>query len=184
MGAQTNQSGRPQPAPDTQTRVPFFVPIFNPIAQRLLGAGLPLGPNALLTVRGRKTGIPRTTPVALVVADGRRWIIGTFGEVNWVQNLRAAGEATLTVGKRLESVRATQLTVEQTEAFFTDIVGPYVRRLPLGRFLLGSILRARDILDDPAGAARRHPVFELAPAGKPVVSQDDLSAGSFGKKVT
>jgi deazaflavin-dependent oxidoreductase (nitroreductase family) len=170
MGPKPDPTGRPQPAPDARTRVPFFVPLFNPVAQRLLGAGFPLGPNALLTVRGRKTGVPRTTPVALVLVGGRRWIIGTFGEVNWVQNLRAAGEATLRQGSRREPIRATELTVDQTEQFFANIVGPYVRRVPLGRLLLGSLLRARDIIDDPAGAARRHPVFELVPASEPVVS--------------
>jgi len=162
MAAQVDDTRPPEPAP--QARVPLFVPLFNPLAQRLLGAGVSLGPNALLTVRGRKTGLPRTTPVALVEVHGRRWIIGTFGDVNWVRNLRAAGEATLAVGKRHEPVRAVELSVEQTAAFFIDTLGPYVRRLPFGRLLLGTILRARDILDDPVGAARRHPVFELIPA--------------------
>src|SRR2546423_11430149 len=92
------------------TRVPFFVPLFNPIARRLLGVGIPLGPNALLTVRGRKSGQPRTTPVALVEVGGRRWVIGTFGEVNWVRNLRAAGEASLAVGQRQLQVHAVELT--------------------------------------------------------------------------
>ena len=68
--------------PHGNTRVPFFVPLFNPVTRRLLGVGVPLGPNALLTVRGRTSGLPRTTPVALLVIDGRRWVIGTFGDVN------------------------------------------------------------------------------------------------------
>jgi hypothetical protein len=37
---------------------------FNPIARFLLAAGVPLGPNGLITIRGRKSGLPRTTPVA------------------------------------------------------------------------------------------------------------------------
>ena len=142
-------------------RVPFIVPLFNPIAHRLLGFGVPLGPNALLTVRGRKSGRPRTTPVALVDAVGRRWIIGTFGETNWVQNLRAAREGTITIGRRVLAVDATELTVVQRAAFFRDVVIPYVRRIPFGSFLIGSILGAKDILDDPDGAAPHHPVFEL-----------------------
>jgi len=144
-----------------QPRVPFIVPLFNPIAQRLLGAGVPLGPNALLTVRGRKTGQPRTTPVAQVEVGGTRWIIGTFGEVNWVRNLRAAGEATLTIGRRQIAVEATELTIDERAAFFREVVIPYVRKVPFGSFLIGSILGARDILNDPDGAAPRHPVFEL-----------------------
>jgi deazaflavin-dependent oxidoreductase (nitroreductase family) len=147
--------------PARSTRVPFLVPIFNPIARRMLGAGLPLGPNALLTVRGRKTGQPRTTPVALVEIGGRRWVIGTFGEVNWVRNLRAAGQATITSKRRSQPVSAVELSATETAAFFHDVLTPYVSRLPLGRWLLGSVLGAGDILKDPDGAAQRHPVFEL-----------------------
>ena len=147
--------------PAGSTRVPFLVPFFNPIARRMLGAGLPLGPNALLTVRGRKTGQPRTTPVALVDIGGRRWVIGTFGEVNWVRNLRAAGQATITSKRRAQPVSAVELSTAETSAFFHDILTPYVSGLPLGRWLLGSVLGAGDILTDPDGAAQRHPVFEL-----------------------
>ena len=142
------------------TRVPSYVGLFNPIARRVLRVGALMGPNALITVRGRKTGQPRTTPVALVDINGKRWVIGTFGEVNWVRNLRAAGAATLSVGSRREEVRSVELTPEEGAAFFRDVIGPYVRRMRIGTLLL-SVLRSRDILDDPAGAAARRPVFEL-----------------------
>src|SRR5207237_3165042 len=69
-------------------RVPALVGLFNPLARRILKVGPLLGPNALITVSGRKSGLPRTTPVALVEMDGKRWVIGTFGETNWVRNLR------------------------------------------------------------------------------------------------
>ena len=141
-------------------RAPGFVDLFNPIARRILKAAPLLGPNALITVRGRKSGEPRTTPVALVEIEGRRWVIGTFGEVNWVRNLRAAGEATILVWRRREEVRATELDLDARVAFFRDVVGPYVRRLRVGGLLLG-LLGARDILVDPAGAAVKRPVFEL-----------------------
>jgi len=147
------------------TRVPALVGVFNPVARRLLKVGGLLGPNALITVRGRKSGLPRTTPVALVELDSRRWVIGTFGETNWVRNLRTSGEATLTVGRRREEVRAAELRGEAGAAFFRDTLGPYVRRLParVGPLML-SILGARDILEDPVGAAEHRPVFELEPA--------------------
>ena len=145
----------------TQLQVPRFVPILNPLASRLLRLGPLMGPNALLTVRGRKSGQPRTTPVALVEAGGRRWTVGTFGNVNWVRNLRTAGEATLTVGRRTERVRAVELDRDQAASFFTDVLVPYVGRTRIARWMLGSVLGARDILDDPSGAADRRPVFEL-----------------------
>jgi deazaflavin-dependent oxidoreductase (nitroreductase family) len=136
------------------------VPIFNPLALRLMRLGVRLGPNALLGVRGRKSGLERTTPVAMIQVDGRRWIIGTFGEVNWVRNLRSAGEGTITVGRRKARVRAFELNRAETEWFFADVVGPYIRGMRLGRLLLGS-LGAREILDDPRAAAEGRPVFEL-----------------------
>jgi deazaflavin-dependent oxidoreductase (nitroreductase family) len=150
------------------TRVPFFVPLFNPIARRLMRLGVPLGPNALLSVRGRKTGVVRTTPVAMIKADGRRWIVGTFGEVNWVRNLRSAGEAVVTVGRRKESVRATELDHADAERFFVEILGPDFGRSRLGRWMIGTVLAAPELLEDPHGAAERVPVFELqalAPTG-------------------
>lgn len=146
------------------THVPFFVPLFNPLARRLMHAGVPLGPNALLTVRGRTSGVPRTTPVAVVAIDGRRWVIGTFGEVNWVRNLRANGDATLAVGRRSERIDARELSREQAATFFREVLRPYVRRTPLGAFVLGKVLGAGDILRDPEDAAQTHPVFELRPS--------------------
>jgi deazaflavin-dependent oxidoreductase (nitroreductase family) len=149
--------------PHSKARVPFFVPLFNPIARRLLGAGVPMGPNALLTVRGRTTGLARTTPVALLVIDGHRWVIGTFGQVNWVRNLRAAGEATLTVSGRPEPVEAVELSTQEAASFFKDVLAPYVSRVPFVRFVLNKVLGASEVLTDPDRAAQDRTVFELRP---------------------
>jgi len=127
--------------------------------------GVPLGPNALLSLRGRKSGVVRTTPVAMIRSGGRRWIVGTFGEVNWVRNLRSAGEAVVSVGRRKESVRATELDRADAERFFVEILAPEFGRSWLGRRMLGTVLGAPELLEDPHGAAERVPVFELqAPA--------------------
>src|SRR3954447_3099169 len=90
-------------------RAPWYVPLFNPVTRFLLRAGVPLGFNGLLTIRGRKTGLPRTTPIAIIAVDGRRWVWSPSGEVNWVRNLRTAGRATVTKRGRSEDVRATEL---------------------------------------------------------------------------
>src|SRR5437667_11451694 len=88
---------------------PRYVTFFNLVAKRLLAAGVPLGPNGLLTVRGRKSDLPRTTPVAIIELSGRRWIWAPWGGSQWVRNLRAAGQATITVRGRKEDVRATEM---------------------------------------------------------------------------
>ena len=148
---------------ESNARVPSFVDLFNPIARRMLGAGFPMGPNALITIRGRKSGEPRTTPIALIEIEGRRWISSPFGDVNWVRNLRASGEATLTIGRKHQAVTAIELSKDERVAFFRDLMGPYVKRIPLGlgRLIVGAVLGAKEILDDPVDAADRHPVFEL-----------------------
>jgi deazaflavin-dependent oxidoreductase (nitroreductase family) len=143
-------------------KAPAFVPLFNPVAARLLRAGRVLGPNALLTVRGRKSGEPRTTPVALVEIGGRRWVIGTFGEVNWVRNLRAAREAEISAGRRHERVSATELSRAEAARFFADVLGPYVSSGAIKRLVL-RVLGASEIVRDPAAAAEARPVFELRP---------------------
>lgn len=144
-------------------RAPRFVPVFNPVASRLLRLGRLMGPNALLTVRGRKSGELRTTPVAVVEIRGRRWVVGTFGDVNWVRNLRAAGEGVITVGRRQEPVRAVELTQEQAAQFFARVLAPYASDGALKRLVL-RMLGASDIITDPEGSARTRPVFELETA--------------------
>jgi hypothetical protein len=90
-------------------------------------------------------------------------VIGTFGDTNWVRNLRAAGAATVSVGRRREEVRATELVGEEHVRFFREILTPYVKRLRVGTLLL-SVLGAKDIVEDPSEAAAKLPVFELRAA--------------------
>jgi deazaflavin-dependent oxidoreductase (nitroreductase family) len=142
-------------------RAPRRVSLFNPIARLLLAARVPLGFNGLITIRGRTSGLPRTTPVAIIDVSGRRWIWAPWGEVNWVRNLRVAGQATITVRGRREEVRATELDQPQRVGFFRDVLGPVARGIPFGvRFI--RIVDGVD-LDDPLEAAEGRPVFELHP---------------------
>ncbi|HEU5348419.1 MAG TPA: nitroreductase family deazaflavin-dependent oxidoreductase [Ktedonobacterales bacterium] len=100
------------------SQVPRFVPLGNILALALLRAGFKLvGPGMvvgtypmyLLTVRGRKSGQPRTVAIAVMRRHGKRYIGSPYGMVDWVRNLRAAGEATLTRGRRSETITAREL---------------------------------------------------------------------------
>jgi deazaflavin-dependent oxidoreductase (nitroreductase family) len=140
-------------------RVPRSVSMFNPIARILLAARVPLGFNGLVTIRGRTSGLPRTTPVAIIAVSGRRWIWAPWGDVHWVRNLRAAGCATITLRGRDEDVTATELDPTQRVEFFRDVLGPVARGIPFGvRFI--RLLDKVD-LDRPLEAAVGRPVFEL-----------------------
>ncbi len=117
---------------------PPWVTVFNPIARRLLRAGVPMGPNALITVRGRTSGEPRSTPLAIIELDGRRWVWSPWGDVHWVRNLRAAGGGSISVRGRTEDVRATELDPAARAAFFRDVLVPVAERMPFGMSFVGS----------------------------------------------
>ena len=148
---------------DTAARVPRYVSLISPVLQALLRAGVPVGPNALITVPGRRSGQPRTAGVAIIEVDGRRWIWAPWGEVNWVRNLRAAGRATLTRRGRKEEVTATELDAEERIRFFRDVLGPFADSIPGGM----TFVRLLDQTDlrDPVEAANGRRVFELHPNG-------------------
>lgn len=83
------------------------------IFRLLLRAGVKVGSMSLLTVRGRKSGQPRTTPVWLAEYDGQRFLVSTYGQTNWVRNLRAAGEATLTRGRHSERISVVEVGAKE-----------------------------------------------------------------------
>jgi deazaflavin-dependent oxidoreductase (nitroreductase family) len=142
--------------------VPSIVPMLNPVVQRLLRVGMPMGPNVLLTVRGRTSGQPRTFPVALMESGGRQFVFATFGEVDWVRNLRIAGAAVLRRGRRNEAVVAVELPAEEAARVMADALAPLI-----GSPVTAPLLRrwydlARDSSPaDYLAEARHHPVFEL-----------------------
>ncbi len=147
------------------------LPIINWSIKMLLRIGVRvtiLGPMMLLTVRGRKTGIPRTIPVDLHERDGRRFLIATHGEGNWVHNLRAAGEGILSLGRSRQTFTAQELTPETAGPVIKDVLGP----LLASQGIRGSVLRQHfgmtpnAPLSDFIDAARSHPVFELGSLSK------------------
>jgi deazaflavin-dependent oxidoreductase (nitroreductase family) len=138
---------------------PWWVTVFNPVARRVLQTGVPLGFNGLITAPGRTSGLPRTTPVAIIEADGRRWVWSPWGDVNWVRNLRAAGRATITVRGRQEDVAATELDEGQRIGFFRDVLGPVARDMRFGMWFIRTVDGVD--LDRPLEAAEGRRVFEL-----------------------
>src|SRR6266516_900815 len=158
-------------------RVPPFVRFGNAITSVLLRGGLKIATMTLLTVPGRKSGLPRTTPVAVVEHQGRRYVQSTYGEVDWVRNLRAAGTATLTRGRHTETIAAIELTAEEAAPIPKHVVS-----------IAPAILRAYyDVtpdarLEEFVREARRHPFFELisATAGDAATRRPSLSTRADG----
>jgi deazaflavin-dependent oxidoreductase (nitroreductase family) len=109
----------------------------------------------LLTVRGRTSGRPRTVSIAVIERNGQRYLAAPFGAVNWVRNLRAAGEATLTRGRRAETVAARELPPKEAALVLRDDVkggNPFARYFGV---------TAESSLEAFERATVDHPVFVL-----------------------
>jgi hypothetical protein len=98
-----------------------------------------------------------------------------FGEVGWVRNLRAAGQAVVTKGRHADSVDAVELAPETAGAIMHEALLPYARsrlvravvgpttRPPIGILRYFGV-RVDETLEEYVAEARRHPLFELFPA--------------------
>lgn len=147
----------------------------------LLRLGLPVGPAVLLSVRGRRSGTMRTIPVELVETGDTRFLVAAFGEVSWVRNLRATGQARLTRRRRSDTVGVVELGAREAapvlKQFLEDarrvsFIKPYFHVTP------------QSSLADFEQEAMYHPVFRIVSAtqsadnqkGRSVMSTDDNKA--------
>jgi deazaflavin-dependent oxidoreductase (nitroreductase family) len=145
-------------------QVPAYVQIGNAVTLALLRAGVKLVgpflffgnyPMYLLTVRGRKSGQPRTVAIAIMQRNGKRYVGSPYGIVDWVRNLRAAGEAMLTRGRRSETIRATELPPGEAALIIREEIklgNPFIRFYGV---------TATSSLEEIERAAVSHPLFML-----------------------
>jgi deazaflavin-dependent oxidoreductase (nitroreductase family) len=157
--------------PDLIDRAPNDAPAVvhwsNPIARAALRLGLPAGPNVLMTVRGRKSGQPRTAPVAAIEIDGARYLLGAYGDVQWVRNLRAAGVADLRLHRQERHFISRELDHDAAVTFYRRTLPDYIAAFPwFGRAFARAFFSVigSELVNDPDRAAELHPVFELRPA--------------------
>jgi len=122
-------------------------------------ARLGLAPHVyVLTVPGRKTGEPHSTPVRLI-ENGGRWLVAPYGEVGWVRNARAAGTVTLARRRRSETLALEEVDPEEA----APVLREYVQKVPVVRPYFEAGKGAP--LEAFAADAARHPVFRLGSAG-------------------
>ena len=127
----------------------------NGLVRPLARLGL-TGPRThVLTVSGRVSGRPWSTPVSIVAEGDERWLVAPSGERNWVKNARAATTVELRRGRKTQRYRVEEID--------PALAVPVLRRY----FALGRVTRpffdvSSESTDDEWRAeAPRHPVFKL-----------------------
>src|ERR1700759_1358879 len=96
----------------TPIRPPWWLKYANKLFIRMSRLGMNFGGESPVvpTVRGRKSGRERSTPVTPMTVDGREYVVAGFPAADWVANVRAAGEVTLARGRHAKRVRMTELS--------------------------------------------------------------------------
>ncbi len=130
----------------------------NLVVRPLARLGLAGRRTHLLTVRGRKTGRPYSTPVSLAWLEGERYVVAPYGERSWVKNARAAGWVELRRGSTRERLAVEEASPEQAVPVLRD----YYRWAWVTRQFFGVTLDSAH--EEWVAEAPRHPVFKLGSA--------------------
>lgn len=131
--------------------------VFNQFVAFLTRQGVSVLGSRVLAVKGRASGQWRTTPVNLLVYDGRRYLVAPRGETQWVRNLRAVGSGELRLGRRAEKFRGRELGDDEK----VPVLRAYLKKwkAEVGIFFEGTGPESSD--EQIRAIAPRHPAFEV-----------------------
>lgn len=109
----------------SQPRPPRYLKPMNKMMMAVQRLGIPTGPAMVLTVTGRKSGQPRSTPMTPFEFQGGLYVVAGYPGADWAANARAAGTGTLARGRRSRQVRIVELGVDDARpvlrAFSTQV---------------------------------------------------------------
>ncbi len=146
----------------TDPRPPRYLKPMNKVMMALQKLGIPTGPAMVLTVPGRKSGQPRSTPMTPFELDGGLYVVAGYPGADWAANARAAGSGTLARGRRSRQVNIVELTPEQAR----PVLRAFSREVPVGVAFAKRSGMVRDgTADEFEALAGRVAVFRFDPSG-------------------
>src|SRR5277367_4896363 len=152
-------------------RPPRYLKPMNKVMMAVQKLGIPTGPAMVLTVPGRKSGQPRSTPMTPFEFDGGLFVVAGFPGADWAANARAAGTGTLSRGRRSRQVRIVELTAAQAR----PVLRAFPAEVPVGVALGNGARRNGRRIRGTGRPARRFPIrpsrLGLARNRKPVLPQ-------------
>jgi deazaflavin-dependent oxidoreductase (nitroreductase family) len=137
---------------------PAWLKPMNKALMAMQKLGIVAGPVRVLTVPGRKSGAPRSTPATPFTLHDGLYVVGGYPKADWVLNARAAGTGTVTRGRKSERVTFVELSAEQAR----PVLRAFPDRVPRGvGFFKRSGLVREGTADDFEALAGRCAVFRL-----------------------
>jgi deazaflavin-dependent oxidoreductase (nitroreductase family) len=137
--------------------------LFNPLVRGLTRTGLSVRGSRILEVTGRRSGLPRRTPVNLLQLSGVDYLVAPRGETEWVRNVRAAdGRLQLILGRKRHPYTAVELPDEDKPELLRAYLAKW--KSEVGKFFDGVGPDSPD--SELAAIAGRHPVFRLETANQ------------------
>jgi deazaflavin-dependent oxidoreductase (nitroreductase family) len=137
---------------------PAWLKPMNKIMMAVQKLGIVAGPVRVLTVPGRKSGAPRSTPATPFTLDDRLYVVGGYPKADWVLNARAAGAGTVTRGHKSQQVRFVELDTERAR----PVLRAFPEKVPTGvGFFKRSGLVTQGTADEFETLAGRCAVFRL-----------------------
>jgi deazaflavin-dependent oxidoreductase (nitroreductase family) len=112
----------------------------------------------ILTVPGRKTGRPHSTPVDVIEVVGDRWLVAGYGPANWVLNARAHGQVRLGRGGHSETYRVEEVGAEDA----IPVLRKYIAEIRVTRPYFDATPNSSD--EAVAAELSGHAVFRLIPS--------------------
>ncbi len=135
----------------------LFAKVVNPLVGALVKQ-FGFGPSGLtvLTVRGRKSGEPRSVPVNLMPFEGEEYLVSPRGDTEWVRNLRTAGTASLQAKKDTRTITVDEVGDDEK----VPLLREYLRRW--SKQVSRQFPVSKDASDaELAAITSEHPVFRI-----------------------
>lgn len=140
---------------------PRYLKQMNKVVKAMQKLGIKTGPAMVLTVPGRKSGRPRSTPMTPFELEGHLYTVAGFPKADWALNARAAGVGTLSRGHKSRPVKIVELSVDEAR----PVLRAFPTQVPVGvGFGKRSGLVQEGTPDEFETLAGRIPVFRLDPA--------------------
>ncbi len=146
----------------SELRPPRYLKPMNRIVKAMQRLGIRTGPAMILTVPGRKTGRPRSTPMTPFTYRGDMYTVAGYPGADWAANARSAGVGMLSRGRKSQKIRIVELDAEESR----PVLREFSAQVPVGvGFAKRSGLVRDGNPDEFEALAGRLAVFRFDPAG-------------------